>query len=285
MAFFVYPSGSASHTRVFEARDSSVPNAPYIGDHSIEWRVGGTVVKQGDTSLESGRQINTGELGDYSLDAADAGLLLDFVIDGSDTATGTTLTNNLPTIDSAGFEHQAWNLMPRKDAVFSWEYVDQDGDPQYYFRLFVGSADGLADYYDTGIVYGNPGDANGDGIVDNNDLIYVRSLYGSEYGDDNYDINADFNRDGVIDEDDAAIVSLFLGTQYSSGTSKTYSFTLPEELPSVPLAFWSLRVSDGEKVNPASPDWPEPARQYVEAKGMNAVNSRPIISNVLVDGV
>lgn len=286
MSFFVYPSGPQSHTRELEARDSSVSNAPYIQeeDLSICWRLNGVEVKTGNIIRKDDRKINTGDLADYNFDAADTGLVVDFVIGGTDYATGVTLTNNLPTIDSAGFDHLFFNLMPRKDAVFSWDFTDQDGDPQYAFRLKVGSADGLSDYYDSGIVYGPPGDANGDGVVDNDDIAYVKARINKTRGEDGYDVNADFNRDGVVDENDLDIVKLFLGSRFPSGMTGTYAFTLPVELPSTSLAFWSLTVSDGEKAVPTAADWPEPSRKFVEAKGMNAVNSPPVISNVLVDG-
>jgi hypothetical protein len=44
-----------------------------------------------------------------------------------------------------------------------------------------------------------PGDVNGDGKVDIEDLVLFARAFGSKKGDSNYDPRADFNNDGVVD--------------------------------------------------------------------------------------
>lgn len=56
-----------------------------------------------------------------------------------------------------------------------------------------------------------PGDANGDGSVDSQDLGIVRSLLGSTAGDPNYNFSADANRDGKIGKIDLAYTRMNLG--------------------------------------------------------------------------
>ncbi|MBX6311422.1 MAG: hypothetical protein IRY99_00635 [Isosphaeraceae bacterium] len=47
-----------------------------------------------------------------------------------------------------------------------------------------------------------PGDANGDGVVDQADLQAIRAALGSKVGDDRYNFDADANRDGKINRID-----------------------------------------------------------------------------------
>ncbi|SIO59673.1 hypothetical protein SAMN05444166_6137 [Singulisphaera sp. GP187] len=56
-----------------------------------------------------------------------------------------------------------------------------------------------------------PGDANGDGKVDQTDLKLVRSLLGSKAGDKRYSFDADTNRDGRITATDVAYTKQNMG--------------------------------------------------------------------------
>jgi hypothetical protein len=67
-----------------------------------------------------------------------------------------------------------------------------------------------------------PGDANGDGIVDRNDIKAIRTAMGSHYGDAKYSISADADRDGKIDQKDLRYAQRNLGVR----TVVTPVFTL-----------------------------------------------------------
>lgn len=56
-----------------------------------------------------------------------------------------------------------------------------------------------------------PGDANGDGVVDQSDVQLVKSLMGSKAGDSRYNFDADVNRDGRIGPIDLSYTMQNLG--------------------------------------------------------------------------
>lgn len=284
MGYFIYPTGVVNHNAPMEARSTSYPAPPFLPTGLvIQWRVNGVVVKTGNTTNESDRRINTTTLGDYRFKPWHAGLLVDFVISGSSFSSANTLTNAMPTV-SGGIEQDEFSVSPAAPSIF-WTYDDADGDKQNLCRVMVGSTPGATDFYDSGYIYGNPGDANGDGVVDENDYNYVSQRVGATYGSSNYDYQADFNRDGIIDQADLNIVDLFMGSEYDlSSSSDSYTFRLPELPAGLPI-FWSIQVGDGEKLDNNLPDWPEPGRKFAEVIGESTVNTPPIIDTVLVDGV
>lgn len=53
-----------------------------------------------------------------------------------------------------------------------------------------------------------PGDANGDGVVNRDDAVIFSAAYGSQYGDPSYDWRCDFDGDGDVDDNDASIIPL-----------------------------------------------------------------------------
>jgi hypothetical protein len=55
------------------------------------------------------------------------------------------------------------------------------------------------------------GDINGDGYIDNKDLVLLQAAYGSRPGDSNWNPRADLNGDGVVDLADLVILSHNMG--------------------------------------------------------------------------
>jgi hypothetical protein len=284
LGYFVYPNGVVSHVMSMEARSTDYPNPPFMPPGLlIEWRLNGSVVKTGSTSNEFDTKINTISLGDYKFKPWHANLLVDFVISGTDFSAANTLSNTDPTV-SGGIEQDEYGVSPKAPRVY-WSYDDVDGDRQELFRFMVGAGPGGAEYYDSGYIIGDPGDANGDGVVDEDDYNFVSERVGSVYGDANYVMKADFNRDGVIDQDDLDVVTMFMGSEYDlSQASENYTFQLPELTPGFPI-FWSLQVGDGEKLNNTDPDWPEPIRKFTEIVGTSTINDPPAANTVLIDGI
>jgi len=265
------------------ARSTDYPNPPFMPSGLlIEWRLNGTVVKTGNTSIEADRSINTSSLGDYKFKPWHANLLVDFVISGTEFSSANTLSNNDPTF-SGGLEQDEYGIAPRSPRIY-WTYDDVDGDRQQLLRVLVGAGPGGSEYYDSGYIFGDPGDANGDGVVNEDDYNYVSARLGAVYGDANYVYKADFNRDGVISEADLDIVTLFMGSEYSlSQASESYTFQIPEMAGGIPI-FWSIQSGDGEKINNTDPDWPEPPRKFIEITGASTTNEPPLIKTVLIDG-
>jgi hypothetical protein len=54
---------------------------------------------------------------------------------------------------------------------------------------------------------GKPGDLNGDGVVDCDDLAIVRASFGRRTGQQGFDPRADVNNNGVVDVSDLAFIS------------------------------------------------------------------------------
>jgi hypothetical protein len=79
------------------------------------------------------------------------------------------------------------------------------------------SSDGVRSHVATVplVVTGTPGDVNGDGVVDCNDVAAVRASYGQKIGQTGYNPSADFNSDGFVN-----IQALqFVVQQLPAGTS------------------------------------------------------------------
>jgi hypothetical protein len=79
------------------------------------------------------------------------------------------------------------------------------------------------------------------------------------------------------------------GSEYLDATlfSSAETFTYPLATAAVPAGatyYWTIDVTDGEKVNPLDPDVPEPARVVASASGTCVVNTAPVSSAVLVEG-
>jgi uncharacterized protein (DUF2141 family) len=56
-----------------------------------------------------------------------------------------------------------------------------------------------------------PGDVNGDGKVDTQDLTLLGKTFGLSRGDPNFDARADFNEDGIVDGMDLIILCMNWG--------------------------------------------------------------------------
>ncbi len=56
-----------------------------------------------------------------------------------------------------------------------------------------------------------PGDANGDGTVNNTDITTIKSLIGDSATNSNYNFDADVNRDGIINHQDVKLAEQTLG--------------------------------------------------------------------------
>ncbi len=94
--------------------------------------------------------------------------------------------------------------------VFSWNTTGVPIDFDYEISAEASPVAGETDRADNIFVDGTitvekpriPGDVNGDEIVDASDLFYLSKAYGSELGDDNWDIYCDFNGDNKVDSSD-----------------------------------------------------------------------------------
>ena len=77
------------------------------------------------------------------------------------------------------------------------------------------------------------GDVNGDGVVDNNDMLAVDAVLGSRPGSSNWDPNADLTRAGTVTTSDRIIVYQNLGDSITLPTTEETSLVaaLPASLP------------------------------------------------------
>ena len=224
MTYFVYPQGTPSHTLPLSARSDAYPNPPYIpAGHTIGWRQNGIVTKAGITDNPFFLAINTSTPGDVTFNATDSGSVIDFVIDEATSpvfSLAVVLGNNLPTISAAGPLTDAYGRTSGTP-TFAWAYADVDGDPQYSYRVKVGTFPGDDSYWNSGAILST-----------------------------------------------AAIATIPAANAMAAGTAY----------------FWTIQVSDGEKTNPTDPDTTT-NRVIVSASGTGIVNTPPVVSNVLVDGV
>ena len=220
MTYFISPQGTPSHISSLSARLDSVPMP---SGHTIGWRQNGIVIKAGVTDNPFFLSINTSAPGDVVFDATDSGSVIDFVIDEATSpvfSLAVVLGNNLPTISAAGPLTDAYGITSGTP-TFVWTYADADGDPQYSYRVMVGSSPSATDYWDSGTVLST-----------------------------------------------ASTTTVPVASTMSAGTAY----------------FWTIQVSDGEKTNPEDPDTTT-NRVIVSASGTGTVNTPPVVSNVLVDGI
>lgn len=283
MPYIVYPSGTPNHTTSLEARLDTLLVPPYIPSGlAIQWRMDGVVVKTGNTTNDADIRINTEASSDVNFDSSDTGVVVDYVINGSTISTPVVLSNNSPTVTSA-ISTDAYGKISRRP-ILSWQYTDADGDKQHSFRVKVGTSLGSSDLFDSSTICGYAGDANQDNIVNNDDIELVNDLLGVSYPDSEYVAAADFNRDGTIDSSDLDIVKCFLGTVYSSSSNQTFHYQLPAFLSGLTI-YYTLEVSDGEKVTPTDPDIPEPSRVLVTSTGIGYVNYVPEVKDLTIEGL
>lgn len=116
------------------------------------WRQNGSPVKSGMTDDPTMLYLNTSNPGDFVFDATDTGSVIDFIINGTTASNPVVLSNNQPTISGSGPITDAYNRTLGRP-TFVWTYADADDDPQFFYRVLVGSAPLGADLYDSGKVF------------------------------------------------------------------------------------------------------------------------------------
>lgn len=77
---------------------------------------------------------------------------------------------------------------------------------------------------------------------------------------------------------------------YDSGAviSPANAISIPISNPAIPAGstyFWTIEVSDGQKLNPTDPDAPPPTRVTVMSQGNAVANTPPVVSNIQLDGI
>jgi photosystem II stability/assembly factor-like uncharacterized protein len=148
MDYYIYPEGSPSHTSVLEAID--LPSGK-----TIQWRQNGSVVKSGSTDDPGMQRINTQETGDFRFYAKDTGSIIDFfVVEDSEFSNPVELSNNIPVLVSATVVKDSYGISATRPS-FIWDYSDQDHDPQFLYRVRIGTSPGSSDLLDTGFVSAN----------------------------------------------------------------------------------------------------------------------------------
>ena len=89
------------------------------------------------------------------------------------------------------------------------------------------------------------GDANRDGLINENDLAIVRDSLGFSKGEPGYNVNADFNNDGKVDISDLSLVGLNFGLDRRGGVvtqfiTASIEVVLGPLFVAVPTAVWNL---------------------------------------------
>jgi len=138
------------------------------------------------------------------------------VVPGSTGTPAATNLTGLPAAASASFG-------PSTIAGGSGSSVltisTSPATPPGTYNLVVNglSSDGVRDHVTTLplVISGTPGDVNGDGVVDCNDVNAVKAAYGKKVGQAGYNPSADFNGDGFVNIQDLQ----FVAHQLPAGTS------------------------------------------------------------------
>lgn len=150
--YFVYPQGTPSHTATLEARLAGVTSPPFIpAGMTIEWRQDGATIKSGPTDDLGNLSINTGAPGDVNFDATDTGSVIDFIIDGTTFGNPVVLSNQGPSLVGATVETDGYGRSETRP-TFVWTFSDPDGDPQFFYRIKIGTGVGLGNVFDSGQV-------------------------------------------------------------------------------------------------------------------------------------
>jgi hypothetical protein len=130
-----------------------------------------------------------------------------------------------------GSNAATWNGNGIMTSSFTRETVDTlgyvwNGDPKLLFQGGVPSVNGVAlSTSDFAVKFTRAGDANLDGVVDNNDVATLSVRYQTTLGNQWY--QADFNYDGVVDNDDVALLSVSYNPS-ASPLSPAYAAPLAE---------------------------------------------------------
>lgn len=133
---------------------SGVSTFPFIpGGLTIQWRQDGAPIpgKTGSTDDLSLHRVNTGDVSDFNFDATDTGSVIDFIIDGSTFSNPVVLSNQQPTLAGATAVEDAFSRVPGRPSI-SWIFEDADGDPQFLYRVKIGTSAGASDIFDSGQV-------------------------------------------------------------------------------------------------------------------------------------
>ncbi len=152
MAHYIQPntSSTVNHT-------TSLSAVVEGGIRTIQWRINGAPIsgKTGLTSDPFYLTLNTGDPGDFNFTASDTGSYIDFLIDPTpgppETSQTLVLSNNSPTLSAAGPLTDAYDRSSTTP-TFVWTYADEDSDPQFQYRVKLGSTAGGTDYLDSGII-------------------------------------------------------------------------------------------------------------------------------------
>ena len=144
--------------------------------------------------------------------------------------------NQSVTLTSGQFQ---WTTVPGSgNSVLAWSLESFAGGtsslPDGYYQLRLSSSsitdaygfslDGDGDGQPGGDYVANffvlQGDANGDGVVSNSDMLVVNAALGSLTGDSNWNPNADLNRNGAVTTSDRIIVYNSLGNSITPPASQ-----------------------------------------------------------------
>jgi len=154
MSYYISPNlNPISHKAALTAEHDS-GNVDF--GTTIAWRKNGTPIKSGLSNIPANLSINTGDPSDINFIAADTNAVIDFWIDPPDIdpeqfSNPVILSNNAPTISGAGPVTDAYSRTLGRPK-FVWTYADADSDPQNFYQVKVGSAVGLSDYHDSGLI-------------------------------------------------------------------------------------------------------------------------------------
>ena len=134
-----------------------------------------------------------------------------------------TLGNLVGSVPLTPGEFQ-WTTVPGTGAsVLTWSLESFAGGttslPDGYYELTLPSSQ-ITDQYGSPLNGGTDytanffvlqGDVNGDGVVDNNDMLAVDAVLGSRPGSSNWNPNADLNRNGTVTTSDRIVVYQNMG--------------------------------------------------------------------------
>jgi hypothetical protein len=137
--------------------------------------------------------------------ASDASTLLPFISSVTDPH-GNLIPQTFHSMYNPHLTHpQVAALGPKAASVITpiGFYPHNSSQPATYTVQITGEGSGTGQFY---VGFYLPGDAQGDGTVDQQDIKIIKSLQGTTSSSSNYDFNADVNRDGRIGPIDLAYV-------------------------------------------------------------------------------
>ena len=301
--YYIYPAGTPSHTAALYAR--YLPGT-FPSGKLVAWMKDGQVIKGPTLSDDaSSLIINSGSVGDVSFWAGDTGATIEFTVDSAQKAVGASLTGGVATLVTDA--PQAFSLadtvvvnvsVSNYNGSFPVTAIGIDalsGKPTVSYSLALADIGASAV---TGTVSKGPGTAttSDPAILSNHRPALTaavltdaflkspqRPTFVWTYTDADSDPQFFYRvKIGSL----PSSWELYDSGKVTAGAAGVRTLTMPDSYTALPYGskfYWSIDVSDGEKLVPSTPD-PTTDCWVETVTGTGFVTVQPTVGYIQVNG-